>query len=136
VIRVRMGEEHRVNARKSMRERLLPQIGRRVDENPRTFGHVNINRRSQASIAWIGRTARRARAADHRDPVRRPGAQHRDRALDLRQRYGVMMRDCGLPTSTYRRRSSYRICSSSCRSSTDRLPRVFASSSARMSIIC
>jgi hypothetical protein len=41
--------------------------------------------------------------------VRRPGAQHRDPAVHLRQRYGVMMRDCGLLASTKRRRSSYRI---------------------------
>jgi hypothetical protein len=41
--------------------------------------------------------------------VRRPGAEHRHLAANLRQGYGVMMRDCGLPASTKRRRSSYRI---------------------------
>src|SRR4029450_4847159 len=46
VIRVCMREQHCVNARESMLERLLPQIRRRVDENPCPLRHVDVNRRS------------------------------------------------------------------------------------------
>jgi len=82
VICVCMRKEHRVHAREPMLERLLPQIRCRVDENPCAFRHVDVNRWSQASIAWIGRTARPTCTADHRDAVRRPGAQHRNCAAD------------------------------------------------------
>src|SRR6266545_1718372 len=47
-----------------------------------------------------------------------------------------MMRLPPLVASTKRMRSSYRTCSSTCRSSAVRLPRVFSWSSPRISIIC
>jgi tetrapyrrole methylase family protein / MazG family protein len=82
VIRVCMCEEDRIHARESVLERLLPQIRSRVDKDARMFGYVDVNRGSEASITRIGRPARRAAAADHRNAVRRPGAQHRDLAVE------------------------------------------------------
>ena len=101
VVRVRVREEDRVDARDPVRKRLLAQVGRGVDEDPRAIGHVDVDRRAQPAIARVGGSAGRARAADHRHAVRRAGAEHRDPALQ-----GVMMRDCGFWASMNRRRSS------------------------------
>ena len=112
---MRVREEHRVDVRDVVPEHLLPQIGCRVDEDPRVLRNVDVYRRPQPldRAESVG-PARRAAAADHRDAVRRPGAEHRDASLDPALDHaqgqdrgqGVMMRDCGLLASTNRRRSS------------------------------
>ncbi len=77
---MRVREEDGVDVADLVAQRLLPQVGRRVDEDVRAAGNVDVNRRTKAPVPGIGRTARRAVAADHRDAVRRPGAQHRHSA--------------------------------------------------------
>ena len=78
VIGVAVREEDRVDARDAVRQRLLPQVGRGVDQDRRAVVDVDVDRRPQPRVARIGRPAHRARAADHRHAVRRAGAEERD----------------------------------------------------------
>ena len=61
----------------AVRQRLLAQVGRRVDEDRACVGHVDVDRRPQPLVARIGRAAHGAGAADHRHAVRRAGAEKR-----------------------------------------------------------
>jgi hypothetical protein len=82
VIRVRVGEQHRVDPPDPVGERLLSQIGRGIDQDAGVVGNVEINRRPQTPVAGIARAAGAAVAADHRHAVRRPRAEKGDASRD------------------------------------------------------
>ena len=55
MIGVAVREQDRVDARDAVRQRLLPEVGRGVDEDRRVAGHVDVDRRPQPLVARIGR---------------------------------------------------------------------------------
>ena len=75
---MRMREEHRIDVGDAVRQRLLAEIGGRIDENLRPVRDVDVDRGTQPPVADVGRPARRAVAADHRHAVRRAGAEKGD----------------------------------------------------------
>jgi hypothetical protein len=102
-------EENRVDAADVVRERLLPQIGGRVDENGADIarvgrfgtvvGRFDQDRGPGAAIPRIGRAAHGAVAADGWYALRCTAAKDRDSQ-------GVMMRFPPPLASTNRSRSS------------------------------
>src|SRR5262245_43775675 len=57
VIRVRVSEEHRIDACNAVGQHLLSKIDRGVDEDAGMSGDIDVNGRAQSAIARVGRTA-------------------------------------------------------------------------------
>lgn len=79
VIDVRVGDEDRITPRYSTSERLHAVIWRNI-EQPKTVDAIWVTKskcraRAQSLIAWVVRSTRLARAADHRDARTRPSAE-------------------------------------------------------------
>jgi len=75
VIGVRVREENRVDPADVVRERLRAEIGGGVDEDRGPAVGLDQNRRTQAPIAGIDRSADGAVAADGGNARRRPAAK-------------------------------------------------------------
>ncbi len=110
-----------------MSERLLAQVGAGVHEDRGAVAALQVDRGPQPPVSGILGPTGVTAAADHRHTVRRTGAEKRDLQ-------GWMIGLLLLLASTKRIRSSNSTWSSSCRSSAVRLPRVFSSSMAMISM--
>src|SRR5689334_8726731 len=54
VVRVRVGEENRIDMGNVMRQHLLTQIRRRIHQDLGAFGDVDVDRRTQPSVSYVG----------------------------------------------------------------------------------
>jgi len=78
VVRVRMGKNHRIEVADVFAERLSPEIRSGVD-NPGALWGANVDRRSQALIARVGRMANGAVATNRRNSLGRSGPEEGER---------------------------------------------------------
>ena len=77
VIRVRVGEDHRVQLAHIFPQALRAEIRPRI-HHPRAFRRLHMDRSPRAVVARIVRPAHRAIASHHRHPHRGPGAEEGD----------------------------------------------------------
>ncbi len=75
MVGVRVRVDDRVDAPHVVAQRLRPEVRRRVHEHAEAVVEVDDDRRARSRVARIVRPADLAIAADHRDAVRRPGAE-------------------------------------------------------------
>jgi hypothetical protein len=70
VIGVKVGVEHRVDSRDVLAQCLQPELGTRVDDQPRSLVGFDVHRSAGALVAWIAAGAGWAAAADDGHTVR------------------------------------------------------------------
>jgi hypothetical protein len=86
VVGVAVREEDRVDAVDAMRQRLLPEVRRRIDQDPGVAGHVDEDRRTEPLVPRIGGQADGTAAADHGNAMRGAGAEKRDASRNGQRR--------------------------------------------------